>query len=602
MCADSSPTAPGTSPPPPTSARRGTWTTLAVDERRPGPGVVHDPRHRQLSWPVTHCSGSWAWRASSTLARVGRGHWTMRGPRARATSHLAPMAAPGRWGQWPRGGGVIRTEGETAERFLADATRSASPSRPTVGCGWRSGMTAVRPGASTSSSLGPRVSRSDAAMVREPGTSSPGASGSPLIAVSEVNLVGEAFFERATDETDVRRCSGVIVEPATVADGRFLSESQCWDEGAVWWEDATRLHERRDECHPGPLGRAPARGLVPARRGHRAGRRQRRLLLSYRDPETGSWLPLWTVPPACSFGMATRPVPGDTSARQVLPIIVTTDALRFEAEFGDGMYSVSEIQLFGEPVVDDAMPPDEASVSTETGPPSPGPTETAAATTSTTSAAAVSPGAPPVSVAGAQGLAWSKVFEVPAPFVVESIVAAHDRFYALANDHDAGYYSPSVMWTSEDGTDWVELDVAELFSDGASLHSIVASERGLLALGFRPAPEGHAATAWFSSDGVTWDASDLGYVVEPATQPYTTSLLSFSAAALGSSGARGDRHRVPRLRLDGRPAGRRSGPARRPGRDRPRPGRDHLGVGAGDRRAVRRLSRIARGAGPRRGG
>jgi hypothetical protein len=75
-------------------------------------------------------------------------------------------------------------------------------------------------------------------------------------------------------------------------------------------------------------------------------------LLSYRDPETGSWLPLWTVPPAYSFGMATRPVPGDTSARQALPIIVTTDAVRIEAEFGDGMYSVSEVQLFGEPVGD----------------------------------------------------------------------------------------------------------------------------------------------------------------------------------------------------------------------------------------------------------
>jgi hypothetical protein len=31
---------------------------------------------------------------------------------------------------------------------------------------------------------------------------------------------------------------------------------------------------------------------------------------------------------------------------------VTTDAVRIEAEFGDGMYSVSEVQLFGEPVGD----------------------------------------------------------------------------------------------------------------------------------------------------------------------------------------------------------------------------------------------------------
>jgi hypothetical protein len=72
-------------------------------------------------------------------------------------------------------------------------------------------------------------------------------------------------------------------------------------------------------------------------------------LLSYRDPDTGNWLPLWTVPPAYSFGMATRPGPLDATKRQVLPRIVTTDAVRLEAEFGDGMYSVAEIQLFGVP-------------------------------------------------------------------------------------------------------------------------------------------------------------------------------------------------------------------------------------------------------------
>jgi RNA polymerase sigma factor (sigma-70 family) len=70
-------------------------------------------------------------------------------------------------------------------------------------------------------------------------------------------------------------------------------------------------------------------------------------LLSYRDPDTGNWLGLWTVPPAYSFGMATRPDPSDDTRRQVLPKIVTADAVRLEAEFGDGMYAVGEIQLFG---------------------------------------------------------------------------------------------------------------------------------------------------------------------------------------------------------------------------------------------------------------
>ena len=81
------------------------------------------------------------------------------------------------------------------------------------------------------------------------------------------------------------------------------------------------------------------------------------------------------------------------------------------------------------------------------------------------------------------------------------------------------------------------LDAAELFSDGASVHRLVGSEHGLLALGFRPTPEGHAATAWSSGDGTTWDASDLDHVVEPESQPYTTNMLEFSAAALGPNGA-----------------------------------------------------------------
>ena len=84
--------------------------------------------------------------------------------------------------------------------------------------------------------------------------------------------------------------------------------------------------------------------------------------------------------------------------------------------------------------------------------------EVSVETTSTTAAAAVSNTTPTVAETGAQGLAWSKVFEVPGSYHVESIVAAHGRFYVLANDFDAGYYSPSVMWTSEDGTDWVEIE------------------------------------------------------------------------------------------------------------------------------------------------
>jgi hypothetical protein len=137
----------------------------------------------------------------------------------------------------------------------------------------------------------------------------------------------------------------------------------------------------------------------------------------------------------------------------------------------------------------------------------------------------------------AQALSWSKAFDVPEPFYVRSVVAAHDRFYALGHDHEGSDFPSSKLWTSNDGTDWVELDTGELSSDEASLLSLVGSERGLLALGVRPVPEGHAATAWYSADGVTWDARDLGHVIEPATEPYGMNQLDFSGAALGPSGA-----------------------------------------------------------------
>jgi hypothetical protein len=164
-----------------------------------------------------------------------------------------------------------------------------------------------------------------------------------------VTLTGLPFFVRATDEYDIRRCQGLVVAGETVTDGRFLSPSQCWDEGAVWWEDKTAwqsgemtaAEDRWIELElDGPYTLDAA--IVQADNNDA-------YLLSYRDPDTGSWLPLWTVPPAYSFGMATRPDPLDDTKRQTLPKSVTTNAVRLEAEFGDGMYSVSEIQVFGVP-------------------------------------------------------------------------------------------------------------------------------------------------------------------------------------------------------------------------------------------------------------
>jgi len=178
---------------------------------------------------------------------------------------------------------------------------------------------------------------------------SPASPGAPAVPVAKVTLGGQPFFVRASEEEDIRRCAGLVVAAEIVTDGLFLSAQQCWDEGAVWWEDPTawesgELSAAADRWIEIELdGRYTLREAVVQADNNDA------YLLSYRDLESATWLPLWTVPPAYSFGMATRPDPLDDAARQTLPLIVTTDAVRLEAGFGDGMYSVSEIQLFGEP-------------------------------------------------------------------------------------------------------------------------------------------------------------------------------------------------------------------------------------------------------------
>lgn len=118
---------------------------------------------------------------------------------------------------------------------------------------------------------------------------------------------------------------------------------------AVWWEDRTawqtgEMTAAEDQWIELELdGRYILDGAIVQADNNDA------YLMSYRDLASGLWMPLWTVPPSYSFGMATRPDPLDDTRRQVLPIVVTTDALRLEAEFGDGMYSVSEVAVFGVP-------------------------------------------------------------------------------------------------------------------------------------------------------------------------------------------------------------------------------------------------------------
>jgi hypothetical protein len=159
------------------------------------------------------------------------------------------------------------------------------------------------------------------------------------VPVTAVTLHG-AFFTRATDELDIRRGKGLAVDAGTASDGRFLDRFQQWDEGAVWWEDLA-IGDDDDRWIEIELRGTWAIGEAIVQADNNDSYR-----ISYRDPATGDWKQLWVVPPDYAFGMVTRPSQYDDSARQAFPAVVT-DALRVEALEGDGMYAVSEVEVFG---------------------------------------------------------------------------------------------------------------------------------------------------------------------------------------------------------------------------------------------------------------
>lgn len=164
--------------------------------------------------------------------------------------------------------------------------------------------------------------------------------GSPLIPIAGVTLHGAPFMDRGTPVEEFKWGCGFEVEPASLIDGLFFEQSQYWDEGAVWW-DTNDGQERWIELELEGTFTVDA-AIVQADDNDS-------YLLSYRDPQTGEWEPLWHVPAAYLFGMQTRPNPGDNTERHEFDEPVATDRLRFEADSGDNLFSVSEIQVFGTP-------------------------------------------------------------------------------------------------------------------------------------------------------------------------------------------------------------------------------------------------------------
>jgi hypothetical protein len=166
---------------------------------------------------------------------------------------------------------------------------------------------------------------------------------SPWIRAAKVTLHGGPFFTRVAGVYDEPWVSSPPAAAATVVDGLFLPECQLWTEGTVWWEETTSGRSSRawieiDLGGPFVLDAAVVQADV-----------NDEYRLSYQDPKTAEWVPLWAVPLGEAGGMATRPDQGDASVRWPLARPVVTDALRFEATSGDAQYSVSEIAVFGVP-------------------------------------------------------------------------------------------------------------------------------------------------------------------------------------------------------------------------------------------------------------
>jgi sugar lactone lactonase YvrE len=167
-----------------------------------------------------------------------------------------------------------------------------------------------------------------------------------LLPVESVRLQGGPFFERATAGFDPRRGFGSVVAPESVIDGVFFDRGPQWDQGPVWWESGAVKPVWGDEQPRWielDLGGQVTIGSAVVQADEND-----EYLLSYRDPNSGEWEPLWQID-SISGSFAIQPDSARYIERTIFTEPVTTDRLRFEALSGDGMYSVSEIQVFRPP-------------------------------------------------------------------------------------------------------------------------------------------------------------------------------------------------------------------------------------------------------------
>lgn len=179
--------------------------------------------------------------------------------------------------------------------------------------------------------------------------------GDQIAVPPRVTLHG-SFFAKVPANSHFPSCRGLSVPAEAVTDGRFQPVAQLWCQGAVWWEDPSFWQGKPANAAGAQWIEISLDGTYTLDAAIVQADDNDTYLLSSRDSRSGAWVPLWEVPVSSGGGLHTRPNPLDNTERRVFASPVTTDALRFEAASGDGMYSLSEIQAFGTPSVVDVLP------------------------------------------------------------------------------------------------------------------------------------------------------------------------------------------------------------------------------------------------------
>jgi len=119
---------------------------------------------------------------------------------------------------------------------------------------------------------------------------------------------------------------------STLTDGIFAPETELWNLNSVWWNGYS---------NPANSIQIDLGGLFKINEFKVQADNNDSYLVEYRVG-AGSWLTAYNVPVLASWGLVTR--------TENLFTPVWADALRFTATGGDGYYSVTEIQAFGESV------------------------------------------------------------------------------------------------------------------------------------------------------------------------------------------------------------------------------------------------------------